>query len=114
MVPREWSEGRGKGPLFSPSDHSVPPDLALEEWSTPETAITADVDSTVISRLMAHDAFALHGLGSSALMIIGALHARPHQAVSELVITSSVSRATAYRTLHRLAIHGLVHRIGEV
>ncbi|WP_326718242.1 hypothetical protein OHT59_00990 [Streptomyces sp. NBC_00243] len=114
-----WYLGNGpkaaaKGPSSRHQTTQFPPDLALEEWSTPETAITADVDSTVISRLMAHDAFALHGLGSSALMIIGALHARPHQAVSELVITSSVSRATAYRTLHRLAIHGLVHRIGEV
>ena len=91
-----------------------PPDLALEEWPTPETATTADIDSTVIGRLMGHDAFAHHGLGSSALMIIGALHVqRPHQTVSELVGTSSVSRATAYRTLRRLAEHGLVHRTGE-
>ncbi|CAM5727095.1 hypothetical protein SALBM311S_03823 [Streptomyces alboniger] len=43
-----------------------PPGLALEEWSTSETAAPADVDSTVISHLMAHDAFAHHGLGSSA------------------------------------------------
>ncbi len=91
-----------------------PPGPALEEWSTPETGTSADVDSTVISRLMAHDAFAHHGLGSSALVIIGALYSRPNQTVSELVITSSVSRATAYRSLHRLANHGLVHHIGEV
>jgi hypothetical protein len=90
-----------------------PPDPALEEWPTPETGATADIDSTVIARLMGHDAFAHHGLGSSALVIIGALHIRPAQTVSELVSTASVSRATAYRTLRRLADHGLVHHTGE-
>ncbi|MER5522495.1 hypothetical protein [Streptomyces sp. NPDC002763] len=44
-----------------------PPDPALEEWTTPETATTADIDSTVLARLMGHDAFAHHGLGSAAL-----------------------------------------------
>lgn len=62
---------------------------------------------------MGHDAFAHGGLGSSALMIIGALHVRPAQTVSDLVGTASVSRATAYRTLRRLADHGLVQRHGE-
>jgi hypothetical protein len=62
---------------------------------------------------MGHDAFAHHGLGSSALMIIGALHARPAQTIGELVGSASVSRATAYRTLQRLAEHGLVHHSGE-
>ncbi|WP_234439802.1 helix-turn-helix domain-containing protein [Streptomyces bicolor] len=62
---------------------------------------------------MGHDAFAHHGLGSAALMLISALHQRPHQTVAELVGTSSVSRATAYRTLRRLADHGLVHHTGE-
>ncbi|MCX4909612.1 transcriptional regulator [Streptomyces sp. NBC_00878] len=90
-----------------------PPDPALEEWPTSETGTTADIDSTVISRLMGHDAFARHGLGSSALMIIGALQVRPVQTVSELVGTASVSRATAYRTLRRLADHGLVDHTGE-
>jgi DNA-binding transcriptional regulator YhcF (GntR family) len=90
-----------------------PPDRALEEWPHPETPTTADIDSTVISRLMAHDAFAYHGLGSSALMIIAALHARPGQTVTELTATSSVSRATAYRALRRLAAHGLVQHDGE-
>ncbi|MGW2050961.1 helix-turn-helix domain-containing protein [Streptomyces sp. NPDC001858] len=90
-----------------------PPDLALEEWTTPETAMTADIDSTVIARLMGHDAFAHRGLGSSALMIISALHVRPAQTVSDLVGTASVSRATAYRTLRRLADHGLVRHDGE-
>ncbi|MER5436925.1 helix-turn-helix domain-containing protein [Streptomyces sp. NPDC002588] len=47
-------------------------------------------------------------------MIIGALHSRPAQTVGELVITSSVSRATVYRTLHRLVSHGLVHHVGEI
>ncbi|WP_405856843.1 transcriptional regulator [Streptomyces sp. NBC_01515] len=89
-----------------------PPSPALEEWTVPETALSADIDSTVISRLMAHDAFAHGALGSSALMIIAALHARPAQTAGELVITSSVSRATVYRSLDRLARHGLVHRIG--
>ncbi|WP_405956626.1 helix-turn-helix domain-containing protein [Streptomyces phaeochromogenes] len=90
-----------------------PPDPALEEWPTPETATTADIDSAVIARLMGHDAFARHGLGSSALMIIGALHIRPAQTAGELVGAASVSRATAYRTLRRLADHGLLHHTGE-
>ncbi|MEU8556263.1 MULTISPECIES: helix-turn-helix domain-containing protein [Streptomyces violaceoruber group] len=92
-----------------------PPDLALEEWPTPETgtAAEADIDSTVIGRLMGHDAFAHHGLGSSALVILGALHARPAQTVGELVGSASVPRATAYRALRRLADHGLVHHRGE-
>ncbi|MFJ9473671.1 transcriptional regulator [Streptomyces mirabilis] len=90
-----------------------PPDPALEEWTTPETATTADIDSTILGHLMGHDAFAHHGLGSAALMIISALHVRQDQTVSELVGTSSVSRATTYRTLNRLADHGLVHHTGE-
>ncbi|MEV1082399.1 MarR family winged helix-turn-helix transcriptional regulator [Streptomyces sp. NPDC050211] len=90
-----------------------PPDPALEEWTTPETATTADIDSIVLGRLMGHDAFARHGLGSAALMLISALHQRPDQTVSELVGTSSVSRATTYRTLQHLADHGLVHHTGE-
>lgn len=109
----------------SPDRHSIPvaqsrfrttqypPDPALEEWFTPETDTTADLDSTVIGRLMGHDAFAHRGLGSAALVIIGALHARPAQTVAELVGSSSVSRATLYRTLRRLADHGLVHHGGE-
>ncbi|MER6080741.1 MarR family transcriptional regulator [Streptomyces sp. NPDC001833] len=90
-----------------------PPDPALGEWTTSETATTADIDSTVLSRLMGHDAFAHHALGSAALMIISALHQHPHQTVAELVGTSSVSRATTYRTLRRLADHGLVQHTGE-
>ncbi|MFI6551403.1 transcriptional regulator, partial [Streptomyces prunicolor] len=90
-----------------------PPDPALEEWTTPETATTADIDSTVLARLMGHDAFARHGLGSTALVIMSALHARQDQTAGELVGTSSVSRATTYRTLQRLADHGLVHHTGE-
>ncbi|MFG3022532.1 transcriptional regulator [Streptomyces sp. NPDC048254] len=109
----------------SPDRHSIPvaqsrfrttqypPDPALEEWPTPETGAAADIDSTVIGRLMGHDAFAHHGLGSAALLIIGALHACPAQTVGELVGSSSVSRATIYRTLRRLADHGLVHHSGE-
>ncbi|MER5348387.1 hypothetical protein ABT030_50850 [Streptomyces mirabilis] len=46
-------------------------------------------------------------------MIISALHLRPDQTVVELVGTSSVSRATTYRTLRRLADHGLVQHTGE-
>ncbi|MEW2557530.1 MarR family winged helix-turn-helix transcriptional regulator [Streptomyces griseorubiginosus] len=90
-----------------------PPDPALEEWTTPETAATADIDSTVLGHLMGHDAFAHHALGSAALMIISALHQLPHQTVTELVGTSSVSRATTYRTLKRLGDHGLVQHTGE-
>ncbi|WP_326672558.1 MarR family winged helix-turn-helix transcriptional regulator [Streptomyces canus] len=62
---------------------------------------------------MGNDAFAHHGLGSAALLIISALHQRPDQTVGELVGTSSVSRATTYRTLRCLADHGLVHHTGE-
>lgn len=90
-----------------------PPDPALGEWTIPETATTANIDSTVLGRLMGHDAFAHHGLGSAALLLISALHQHPHQSVSELVGTSSVSRATTYRTLKRLADHGLVQHTGE-
>ncbi|MGW2519193.1 helix-turn-helix domain-containing protein [Streptomyces sp. NPDC001617] len=90
-----------------------PPDPALGEWTTSETATTADIDSTVLGNLMGHDAFAHHGLGSAALMIISALHVHPDQTVIELVGTSSVSRATTYRTLKRLADHGLVQHTGE-
>ncbi|MEU6379650.1 helix-turn-helix domain-containing protein [Streptomyces sp. NPDC046909] len=113
-----WYLGNGPGrvtedPLSHSQTTQFPPDLALDEWSTPETALSADIDSTVISRLMAHDAFAHRALGSSALMIIGALHSRSSQTVGELVTTSSVSRATVYRTLHRLVSHGLVHHVGE-
>ncbi|MFH9968994.1 transcriptional regulator [Streptomyces mirabilis] len=95
------------GPLSSP------PDPALGEWTTSETATTADIDSTVLGRLMGHDAFAHHALGSAALVIISALHVRRDQTVAELVGTSSVSRATTYRTLKRLADHGLVQHTGE-
>ncbi|MCX4579042.1 transcriptional regulator [Streptomyces sp. NBC_01571] len=114
-----WYLGNGPGRVAGDRlSHSqttqFPPDPALDEWSTPETALSADIDSTVISRLMAHDAFAHRALGSSALLIIGALHSRPAQTVGELVITSSVSRATVYRTLHRLGSHGLVHHVGEI
>jgi hypothetical protein len=59
---------------------------------------------------MANDAFAHQGLGSSALMVIGALHANPGQSAAELVGSSSVSRATVYRTLQRLHRHGLVQQ----
>jgi hypothetical protein len=90
-----------------------PPDPALEEWTTPETTTTADIDSTVLGHLMGLDAFAHHGLGSSALVIISALHQCQDQTVGELVGTSSVSRATTYRTLRRLADHGLVQHTGE-
>ncbi|MEY9850125.1 hypothetical protein ABH940_007244 [Streptacidiphilus sp. BW17] len=89
------------------------PDGELGEWSTPETDSGADVDSRVIALLMAHDAFAHNALGSSALMVIGALHARPAQVPAELVVTASLSRATVYRTLARLESHHLVQRIGS-
>ncbi|MFE3646091.1 MarR family transcriptional regulator [Streptomyces sp. NPDC059169] len=62
---------------------------------------------------MGHDAFAHHALGSAALLIISALHQHPHQTAAQLVATSSVSRATTYRTLQRLADHGLVQHTGE-
>ncbi|MGW3446517.1 helix-turn-helix domain-containing protein [Streptomyces sp. NPDC001076] len=106
--------GRG-GPALVSRFRSTqfPPDPALGEWTTPETATTADIDSTVLSHLMGHDAFAHHALGSAALVIISALHQYPAQTVAELVGTSSVSRATTYRSLRRLADHGLVQHTGE-
>ncbi|MFE9454022.1 transcriptional regulator [Streptomyces sp. NPDC006739] len=112
----------GDGTIPGHSDHALlsrfrstqfPPDPALEEWTTPETATTANIDSTVLGQLMGHDAFAHHALGSAALMIISALHQHPHQTAAELVGTSSVSHATIYRTLQRLADHGLVQHTGE-
>ncbi|WP_308377895.1 MarR family transcriptional regulator [Streptomyces sp. ISL-98] len=107
-----WYLGDGRNDFADRSSSRIrttqfPPDRELEEWPTPETT-TADIDSTLISRLMGHDAFAHQGLGSSALMVIGALHVRPGQTATELVASSSVSRATVYRTLQRLAAHGLV------
>ncbi|MEY9969513.1 hypothetical protein ABIA33_007602 [Streptacidiphilus sp. MAP12-16] len=90
-----------------------PPDEDLGEWSTPETESRADVDSRVIGQLMGHDAFAHGALGSSALMVIGALHAHPAQTPRQLVASASVSRATAYRTLDRLRSHGLVQPDGD-
>ncbi|WP_234539890.1 MarR family winged helix-turn-helix transcriptional regulator [Streptomyces shenzhenensis] len=89
-----------------------PPGLALE-WPTPETGADADIDSAVLARLMGHDAFAHHALGSAALMIISALYARPSQTVTDLIASSSVSRATTCRTLQRLARYGLVQHHGE-
>ncbi|MFD8814003.1 CAP domain-containing protein [Streptomyces sp. NPDC059627] len=62
---------------------------------------------------MGHDAFAHHALGSAALMIISALYARTGQTLTDLICSSSVSRATTYRTLQRLARHGLVQHHGE-
>ncbi|MER6267171.1 helix-turn-helix domain-containing protein [Streptomyces sp900105755] len=59
------------------------------------------------------DAFAHHGLGSAALVITSALHARPALTIADLIASSSVSRATTYRTLQRLADHGLVRHTGE-
>jgi len=91
-----------------------PAPTAPGHWSTPETAGSPDVDSRVIGRLMANDAFAQAGLGSSALMVIGALHANPRQSATELVTSSSVSRATVYRTLQRLHGHGLVQQDDSV
>ncbi|MFC1435306.1 helix-turn-helix domain-containing protein [Streptacidiphilus sp. N1-3] len=90
-----------------------PPDADLGEWPTPETEPRADVDSHVIGLLMGHDAFAHRALGSSALMVIGALHANPQQTPRQLVVTASLSRATAYRALHRLQSHGLVQAHGD-
>ncbi|MFL1901175.1 helix-turn-helix domain-containing protein [Streptomyces tauricus] len=114
-----WYLANGHSPYGTSASPSrvrttqYPPDPALEEWPTPETATAADIDSTVIARLMSHDAFTHHGLGSSALMIIGALHLHPGQGVEELVNSSSVSRATTYRTLRRLALHGLVQQTDQ-
>ncbi|MFE5085064.1 transcriptional regulator [Streptomyces mirabilis] len=117
-----WYLGDGGGKIPGHGDPALlsrfrstqfPPDPALGEWTTPETATTADIDSTVLGRLMGHDAFAHHALGSAALLLISALHLRPDQTVAELVGTSSVSRATTYRTLKRLADHGLVQHTRE-
>ncbi|MEU9247284.1 MarR family transcriptional regulator [Streptomyces sp. NPDC048385] len=106
--------GRGGSTLLSRfRSTQFPPDPALGEWTTPETATTADIDSTVLGHLMGHDAFAHLALGSAALVIISALHQYPDQTVAELVGTSSVPRATTYRTLKRLADHGLVQHTGE-
>ncbi|MFD7057099.1 MarR family transcriptional regulator [Streptomyces mirabilis] len=106
--------GRGGPALLSRfRSTQFPPDPALGEWTTRETAMTADIDSTVLARLMGHDAFARHGLGSASLVLISALHQHPDQTVAELVGTSSVSRATTYRTLKRLADDGLVQHTGE-
>jgi hypothetical protein len=116
-----WYLGNGPDAHDNPNTPSssrtwttqCPPEQALEEWPTHETGLTANIDSTVISHLMVHDAFAHHGLGSPALMVIGALHLKPGQTVRDITVTASLSRATAYRALNRLAAHGLAHRTGE-
>jgi DNA-binding transcriptional regulator YhcF (GntR family)/sulfur relay (sulfurtransferase) DsrF/TusC family protein len=98
----------GNSPAGSTAHQPAP--RAQGQWPNSETASSPDVDSRVIGRLMANDAFAHQGLGSSALMVIGALHANPGQSAAELVGSSSVSRATVYRTLQRLHRHGLVQQ----
>jgi hypothetical protein len=98
----------GNSPTGSSAHQPAP--TSPGQWSTPETEASPDVDSRVIGRLMANDAFAHQGLGSSALMVIGALHANPGQNAVELVASSSVSRATVYRTLQRLHRHGLIQQ----
>jgi IclR helix-turn-helix domain len=108
----EGESEAGNSPAGTAAQGSARP--ASGQWCTPETGGSPDVDSRVIGRLMANDAFARQGLGSSALMVIGALHATPGQSAAELVASSSVSRATVYRTLERLHGHGLVQRDGSV
>ena len=110
MTPETEGESEDGNSPIEPAAQWVAPG----QWSTPETGICPDVDSRVIGRLMANDAFAHQGLGSSALMVIGALHANPGQSAAELVASSSVSRATVYRTLEQLHGHGLVQRDGSV
>ncbi|MEZ0070097.1 sulfur relay (sulfurtransferase) DsrF/TusC family protein [Streptacidiphilus sp. MAP12-20] len=104
----EVESGVGNSPAVSAAQGLIR--TAPGQWSTPETTGSPDVDSRVIGRLMANDAFAYAGLGSSALLVIGALHANPGQSAAELVASSSVSRATVYRTLQRLHGHGLVQQ----
>lgn len=62
---------------------------------------------------MAHHPFARQRLGSSALVILAALHANPHQTVGDPVATSAVSRATTYQTLHRVGGFGTPCRRGS-
>lgn len=69
-----------------------------------------ELDGSVIERLMGLDAFAHRGLGASSLKLLAALHLRDRQSVAELLETSMVSQATAYRHLARLAEHDLVAR----
>lgn len=111
-----WYLADGPASAASPSqDQTIqfPPDPNLGEWSTSETGCGADVDSQVIDRLMAHDAFSHGALGSSALMVLAALHARRAQTPGQLVLSASLSRATAYRALNRLKSHGLVQPHGD-
>jgi hypothetical protein len=111
VTPETETEGESQaGNCSAGSSAEGTTSAASGQWSTPETGGSPDVDSRVIGRLMAQDAFAHAGLGSSALMVIGALHANPRQSAAELVISSSVSRATVYRTLQRLHHHGLVQQ----
>jgi hypothetical protein len=108
----EGGSQAGNSPAGSIAAQAAPP--ATGQWSSPETESSPDIDSRVIGRLMANDAFAHAGLGSSALMVIGALHANPGQSAAALVTSSSVSRATVYRTLQRLQLHGLVQQDDSV
>ncbi|MFH8483112.1 helix-turn-helix domain-containing protein [Streptomyces sp. NPDC018055] len=69
-----------------------------------------EMDGEVIETLMSLDAFAHRGLGASSLKIVAALHRRDRQTVAELVESATVSPATAYRHIKRLAEHDLVTR----
>ncbi|THA72435.1 ArsR family transcriptional regulator [Streptomyces sp. A0642] len=73
-----------------------------------------ELDGAVVGRLMGLDAFAHRGLGSSSLKLVAALHLRDQQSVSELIEAATVSQATAYRHLNRLAEHGLAFCINGI
>ncbi|MEU5066637.1 hypothetical protein AB0G95_21695 [Streptomyces virginiae] len=72
-------------------------------------------DSRTEARVMAEDAFAFLGLGTSALVMLGALADPDHpaQTLSDVMGRATVSRRTAYRRLAQLMDHGLVDHIGE-
>lgn len=75
---------------------------------------SGEMDAGVIARLMSLDAFAHRGLGASSLKILAALRLHDCQTVKELIESATISQATAYRHLSRLAEHGLALKNGEV
>ncbi|MFH9677574.1 helix-turn-helix domain-containing protein [Streptomyces sp. NPDC017405] len=78
----------------------------------PDTS--ADIDSRTAGRLMHLDAFAPRGLGGSGLAVLAALSERDGQSRTELQVSASISRPTAYRQLARLKELGLIRHEGEL
>ncbi|WP_414167112.1 MarR family transcriptional regulator [Streptoverticillium reticulum] len=74
----------------------------------------ANLDSRTGARLAPEDAFAHLGLGGSGLAVVAALAEQDGQTRAELIGTATLSRATVYRQINKLAGLGLVRLEGEL